>query len=150
MGLIALPKKKAAAPPDELLSAFADEIDRVGKLMEEAEPIAKQIKDLQAKLKPLAEAQKALAKKIDELEIDDDAEVVEKGAHYQAEIGKRGNQREIKNMGLAKEYLGAELFMQVATITLKDLDAYLTLPQREEVLTVKRTAHSAKVIKRQP
>ena len=36
----------------------------------------------------------------------------------------------------------------VATITLKNVDDYLTLPQKQEVLKTKRTAHGHKVVKR--
>ena len=85
MGMITLPKKKAAQPStDILLSAFAAEIDRVGELTEQAEPILKEIEALQAKLKPLADAKKALAKKVDELEIGDDDEAVERGVSYKS------------------------------------------------------------------
>jgi hypothetical protein len=148
MGLITIPKKATLAPPQELLSAFADDIDRVGLLTEQAEPILKKIADLQAKLKPLAEAKKTLLDKIDELEIGDDEGAIEKGALYQVEIGKRGTSREIKDLALAKKFLGTEVFMKVATITLKNLDDYLTLPQKDQVLKTNRTAHSHKVVKR--
>jgi hypothetical protein len=150
VGLITIPKKQVSPPPaaDELLSDFAEEIDRVGLLTEQAGPILKKIEELQVKLKPLAEARKALTDKIDALEIGDDEEVVEKGANYQVEIGKRGTSREIKDLVLAKKYLGTETFMKVATITLKNIDDYLTLPQKQEVLKTKRTAHGHKVVKR--
>jgi hypothetical protein len=149
VGLITIPKKQVSPPPaDELLSEFAEEIDRVGLLTEQAGPILKKIEDLQLKLKPLAEARKALTDKIDKMEIGDDEELVEKGANYQVEIGKRGTSREIKDLTLAKKYLGTDTFMKVATITLKNIDDYLTLPQKQEVLKTKRTAHSHKVVKR--
>jgi len=149
MGLITIPKKQVSPPPAaELLSDFAEEIDRVGLLTEQAGPILKKIEELQVKLKPLAEAKKALSDKIDALEIGDDEEVVEKGAAYQVEIGKRGTSREIKDLTLAKKYLGTDVFMKVATITLKNIDDYLTLPQKQQVLNTKRTAHSHKVVKR--
>jgi hypothetical protein len=148
MGLITIPKSKVTPVADPLLSSFAAEIDLVGRLTEEAEPIQKKIAELQLKLKPLADAQTALAEKIDQLEIDDDAELTERGVRYEVQIGARGKSRFIKDLVLAKKFLGAETFMKVATITLKNVDDYLTLPQRNEVLDTKRTAHKQKLVKR--
>ena len=101
------------------------------------------------KLKPLADVKKALAEAIDKLQIEDDVEGhVEKGAKFEAEIGPRGRKREVKDMKLVETALGAKLFRQLAKVNLKDLDAYLTPPQLDEVLDTKRTDHSIKVTKR--
>ena len=67
--------------------------------------------------------------------------LTERGAVTRSEIGERGKSRVIKDLALAKKFLGTETFMKVATITLKNVDDYLTLPQRNEVLDTKRTAH---------
>ena len=82
------------------------------------------------------------------MEIDDDAELTERGVRYEVQIGARGKSRFIKDLVLAKKYLGTDTFMKVATITLKNVDDYLTLPQRNEVLDSKRTAHKQKLVKR--
>jgi hypothetical protein len=150
MGLITLPKKAKQALPETLLSSLTTEIDTVGKMLEEAEPITAQIKALQEKLKPLAKAQKDLQAKIDALEgLDDDQEGhVESGFVYMAEIGKRGTSREIKDLGKVKTLLGDETFMKLASVTLKSLDQYLTPPQLQEVLRYERTSRSVRIVKR--
>lgn len=150
MGLITIPKKTKLPPlPDLLLSQFAADIDLVGKLMEDAEPVAAEIKKLQAKLKPLAEAQKALQLKLDALPLDDDIEGhLENGIGFMAEVGKKGTGRSVKDLKLVKKHLGEELFMKLAGVTLKSLDQYLTPPQLAEVLTVERTSRSVKITRR--
>ena len=149
MGLITLPKKAKQALPETLLSSLTTEIDTIGKMLEEAEPITAQIKALQEKLKPLAKAQKDLQAKIDALEgLDDDQEGhVENGVVYMAEIGKRGTSREIKDLGKVKTLLGDETFMKLASVTLKSLDQYLTPPQLQEVLRYERTSRSVRIVK---
>jgi hypothetical protein len=150
MGLIILQKKKAVVPIMPTLSEFAEQIDLFGQLTEESEPILAQIKVLQEKLKPLASAKAALQASINEfgvaLEPDAD-DAVELGDEYRVEIGKQGSSRSIKDLDKIKELMGTELFMKVATVTLKDIDSYLTLPQREEVLTTARGSRTFKVNK---
>jgi hypothetical protein len=150
MGAITIKKPAKQALPETLLSDLTVEIDSVGKLLEEAEPIAAQIKALQEKLKPLTKAQKDLQAKIDALEgIGDDEEGhVENGVVYFAEIGKRGTSREIKDLGKVKKLLGDETFMKLASITLGNLDKYLTPPQLTEVLKYERTSRSVRIVKR--
>ena len=150
MGLITIPKKIKSEPlPDTLLSEFAAEIDNVGKMLEEAEPIQAEIKKLQAKLKPLTEAQKALQLKLDALPLDDDIEGhLENGIGFMAEVGKKGTGRSVKDLKLVKKHLGDDLFMKLASVTLKSLDQYLTPPQLAEVLTVERTSRSVKITRR--
>jgi hypothetical protein len=138
MGLITIPKKKqvlSAAPGAKAntkthvvsLSDFAEQIDEVGRLQEELGPVAAKIKELTKQLKPLKDAENRLQELADELEISDDATTTEHGAEFDADIG---------------------LFFQVATVTLKDCDAYLTLPQREKVIETTRTKRSLKVTRR--
>lgn len=150
MGLITIPKKaKSDMIPDTLLSQFAAEIDSVGKLLEEAEPIQAEIKKLQAKLKPLAEAQKSLQARLDALPIGDDAEgQFEYGIAFLAEVGKKGTSRSVKDLTVVKKHLGDDLFMKLASVTLKSLDQYLTPPQLAEVLTSERTSRSVKITRR--
>jgi flagellar hook-length control protein FliK len=150
MGLITIPKKIKSEPlPDTLLSEFAAEIDNVGKLLEEAEPIQAEIRKLQAKLKPLAEAQKSLQARLDALPLGDDQEgQFEYGIEFLAEVGKKGTSRSVKDLKLVKKHLGDDLFMKLASVTLKSLDQYLTPPQLSEVLTSERTSRSVKITRR--
>jgi hypothetical protein len=104
---------------------------------------------LQEKLKPLAEAETALKAKIAELEAGDDEEkIVELGKVFKIEVGKKGLSRSIKDMPGVRKMMGVELFMKVATVTLGNIDAYLTKPQRDLVLETKRTARGFKTIRR--
>ena len=75
-----------------------------GKLSEAAAPIANQIAELQLKLKPLADAKKALEAAIESWDVGDDVEGhVERGAYFEAQIGKRGKSRSIKDMERCQE-----------------------------------------------
>lgn len=132
----------------ELVSDFADLIDRVGELRLAAAPIIAEMSKLAEKIKPLAEAEKQLQAKLDELELDPDATGQELGAKFVVEFGKKGSKREIIDMGLVKKLLGTELFMQLATVKLKDIDDYMTPPQKEKVLTTERTKRSFNVVER--
>jgi hypothetical protein len=147
MGMIQIPVKKPIAKAEQL-SAIAQEIDRYGELAAAAAPVVNQIKELKKKLKPIEDQGKLLEKLIGEMTIGDDDETVEKGAKFVLEIGKAGNSRSIKDLGKARDLLGDELFMQLATVTLKNLDDYLTPPQKAEVIEERRTAHSYKVLPR--
>jgi hypothetical protein len=152
MGLITLPKKNATnvstAKKAVLLSDFAEQIDEVGRLQEELGPIAAQIKELTKRLKPLKDAEARLQELADELEIDDDATTTEHGVEFDAEIGAKGASRSIKDLKGVRKIMGDELFFKVASVTLKDCDAYLTLPQRNQVIETTRTKRSVKVTKR--
>ena len=159
MGLITIPKKKVAlvAPANPTpstktkvvsLSDFAEQIDEVGRLQEELGPVAAKIKELTKQLKPLKDAENRLQELADELEIGDELTTVEHGAVYDAEIGIKGSARKIKDLKGVRQLMGDELFFQVATVTLKDLDSYLTLPQREKVIETSRTKRPLKVTRR--
>lgn len=145
-------KSKAAPAPvlaeTYVLSDFATAIDKVGRLAAEAEPIQKQIKELQAKLKPLSEAEKELQVLIDDLEVGDDATGSEIGAEFVAEYKARGSSRSISDLSKVREYLGEETFMELASLKLGDVDAYLTPPQKEQCIVTERTKRGFKVVKR--
>jgi hypothetical protein len=160
MGL-QFPKKKTAAtvtmpapalvehPAAPELSGIAAEIDAYGTLLAEAGPILAKIKELQNTLKPLKEAETALHAAIDEFDFKDDIEDhLERGEKFMVAIGPRGSKRSVKDMALVKATLGQKLFMEIASVTLKDLDAYMTPPQLALVLKTERTTHSIKVTKR--
>ena len=103
---------------------------------------------MQEKLKPYKKALAELQEKIDELEADDDATLEELGGVFRLELGRKGTSRRIADTQKLRELMGDELFFQCATVTLKDVDAYLTPPQRAEVLEETRTGRTLKLIKR--
>lgn len=142
------PKLKAPVASDKVLSDFADQIDLVGTLRQEAEPILAEIKKLQERLKPLKEAEEALQETLDALDIGDDATGEEYGAAFRLEIKPKGSSRKITDMAKIREFLGDETFFKLATITLKDADAYLTPPQKEDVIATERTKRGYKLVER--
>jgi hypothetical protein len=147
--ILAKRKPPIFLPPDIVLSTFAEKIDLVGQLAADAEPIIAQIKTLQEKLKPLAAARAALDLEIAEIEVADDYDDhVELGEGFKAEIGKKGSSRSISDLDKVKKLMGTVTFMKVATVTLKDIDAYLTPPEKAQCLTTTRGARSCKIIKR--
>ena len=134
--------------PVEPLSEFAGLIDIVGALVAEAEEITARIKAEQEKLKPYKKALAELQEKIDGIEADDDATLEELGGVFRIEAGRKGTSRRIADTLKLRELMGDELFFQCASVTLKDIDAYLTAPQRSEVLEETRTGRTLKLIKR--
>lgn len=145
---VVLKKKPALQPALETVkSPLQQQLDLVGSQMLEAAQIAKKIKELEVKLKPFKAEHDKLQKMVDELEMGDDASDVIKGDRYRVEIGPRGQSRKIKDLAKAKEFLGDDLFMQIATVTLKNLDDYLTPPQREQVIQTDRSKRSIKIEK---
>lgn len=133
---------------DKVLSDFASQIDLVGTLTKEAEPILAEIKKLQEKLKPLKEAQDALQETLDDLDMGDDETREEYGAAFRLEVKAKGSSRKITDMEKVREFLGDETFFKLASISLKDADAYLTPPQKEEVITTERTKRGYKLVER--
>ena len=61
------------------------------------------------------------------------------GETHKCRFGAKGQERTIISIPLLVKLLGAEVFMQVATVPLKAIDKYLTGPQRDEVLSTDRT-----------
>jgi len=129
------------------VNPLAQLVDAVGSHLAEVDKVKKQIKAMQAKLKTLQEDEVRLQTAIDELPLDDEANESIVGERFRAVIGPRGQSRSISDMGLVREMLGDELFMQLATVRLGDVDNYLTLPQREKVIETTRTKRSVKVEK---
>ncbi|CAA2141447.1 hypothetical protein [Hyphomicrobium sp. ghe19] len=147
MVALVLKKKPAFEPVQAVKSPLELQLDLVGSQMAEAIKINKQIKDLQAKLKPYKDEADKLQKMVDELEMGDDATDIIKGDRFRAEIGAKGQSRSITDLPKVRKFLGDKLFMELATVTLKNIDDYLTPPQREEVLKVERTKRSLKIEK---
>lgn len=131
------------------LSGMAELIDMAGTLQTEAEAIKARIKTEQDKLKPLAAAMAELQDAVDKIDEDDDTEgLVEFGELYKVEIGKKGTSREIADMQAVAKKLGKDVFMQVAKVTLKDIDKYLSGNEKDALLNITRTSRSLKLIKR--
>lgn len=151
------PVAKAAHPPVVKkggmvaatgVSDFAHLIDEVGALQDEATPILQQIKELTAQLVPFKERLAVLQDYVDELPVDPDLKFHELGDEYLVEAGVKKVCREVKDLEAVRQAMGDEVFMQVAKVTLKDIDAYLTPVEKEPLLEVTRGSRSVKVVKR--
>lgn len=145
MGTILL--KKPAASAAKELSEVEMLIDLVGSQHTDAAKLKKKIKDLQAELKKFSDNEAKLQKLVDDLPNDADDQFVLRGASFRAEIGVKGSSRSISDMMAVRDMLGDKTFMELAKVNLKDIDNYLTLPQREKVLAVARTQRSISIEK---
>jgi hypothetical protein len=134
------------------LSDFAEDIDKLGAVQQDAEKVMARIKALTNDLAAYKIAMKGLQERItlayDEADADPDAEGVEQGVEYLCEVGKKGNSRKITDIKQLRKVMGDETFFKVASVTLKDIDAYLTPDQVSKVLTTDRTARGIKIEKR--
>ena len=148
MAIVMTKPKLQPKPAEPELSEFANLIDNLGNLSVEAARITARIKVEQERLKPYQEAMKELQAKIEALPLPADLVFTELGTTYKVEIGKRGSSRSIKDMALVKVLMGNDLFMKVATVTLKAIDDYLTQPQREQVIETSRSGRSLSIIRR--
>jgi len=111
----------------------ADKIrDKIKKL--EKDKILKHEKDLKAKLEKL----------LDELlGTDDDATIeVDTGI---LEVSEKAIKRQISDLDKIKKYLGNETFMELAKVSLGDLDKHLTQEQLDE--TVSSTREGKRTLK---
>lgn len=122
-------------------------LDLVGSHAADKAKLEKKVKDLQAEMKKYTDNEKKLQKLIDELPNGDDEEFVLRGAAYRAEVGAKGQSRSISDLHAVRDMLGDDTFMELAKVNLKDIDNYLTLPQREKVLSISRTQRSISIEK---
>lgn len=142
-------KPKSQSAEAELVSDFAGLIDEIGAMQAEQTRIEQQIKELQKKQKPYKEKLKSLAELLHEVdEHGDDETFVELGVSYQAELGKKGTARSIKDIEQVRQLMGDTTFFKVCSVTLKAIDDYLTPEEKAEVLGIERTQRGVSVTKR--
>ena len=129
-------------------------IDEIGALLPAAEKAQKQIRILQASLKPMQERFKELTRLVTagQHRAPDQTFSVE-GKEFQANIGKRSRVRVVRDVKRAIELLNAvktNLAYEVASVPLGKLDSYLTPEQAAEVLEVSWGDRSVTVMKKVP
>ena len=73
---------------------------------------------------------------VDEV-VDPNQKITLTGNEHELKLGAKGRSNHITNMELAVDLLGEELFLKLANITMKDLKAYLTPEQLEQVTATK-------------
>ncbi len=129
-------------------------IDEIGALLPAAEKAQKQIRMLQASLKPVQERFKELTRLVtaDQHHAPDQTFTVV-GLEFQAVVGKRARVRAVTDVKRAIELLNAakmDLAYEVVTVPLGKLDSYLTPEQAAEVLEVCWGDRSVTVMKKVP
>ena len=155
---IVLTKKKAVLAVKPVFetstpSDIVELIEAVGALQDEAEATAKQIKALQAKLKPYSERAKALAELVSlhaeqNLGLDPDAEFIEHTEDFVLQVGKRGSERRVVDVKLAMKRMGQKVFFEKVSLGLGVIDQYLTPEEKAGVVETARVVRSIKVLRR--
>jgi hypothetical protein len=163
MATITLPKPPAAkvviklAPKGpvvqfegDVLSDYAELIDDLGRHQKQFEDRKEQVRQLTEQMVDHKDKLVRLQQMVDEYDVEhgDDDSWYEDGAEYRAELGKKGTARSINSMAKLKRLLGADTFMKLVTVALKDVDAYLNPQEKAEVLDVTRGLRSVKITKR--
>ena len=98
---------------------------------------------------PLKKAEADLQAAIDALPLDADAiGDIQLGETFKIEVGRKGSSRAITSMEKVLELMGEELFMKLATVTLKSVDDYLNPAQKAECIATTRGARSYKLARR--
>lgn len=159
--------KKATAAvelgQEEGLSQYASRIDKTGQLMAEADILeASLTKAVQAKLAKIVALRKKAKAQLAELATEitlthielgtaDEAKAEEVGTAFVAELGKRSTSRSITDMPLVKTLMDdqdPELFMKLVKMNIGDLDAYLTVDERDLVMSTTLGDRSIKLVPR--
>jgi hypothetical protein len=145
MALLIL-KKASAAKKLVTVSPLATMIDDVGKDVGSALKIVAQIKALQEKLKPFDNKLKALTDMVNEVDDHaDDAEYTERGERFQVIVGKKTVSREIVDLKGIRKKLGDDVFFDIASINLRDIDKYITEAEQTKFNLVKKVAGKRKI-----
>lgn len=136
------------------LSDIAGSIDSLGVLVTDYEALLKkhekvlqQIKE--AKTKADNKTKEVMAQ-VTEMyaEKGDDDTGKELGVTYQIDVKKKGSSRKVTDLTKVRKFMKDPTFMKVATVNLKDIDAYLTPDQIEQCVTTDRTDRGITVSKR--
>jgi hypothetical protein len=109
--------------PEEV-DTFATHSAKLKRKLENLAPLQEQV----------AQMEKSLISAADEV-VDAGTPVTLTGNTYVVALSAQGKKNVIKNMDLAVEMLGEDLFLKLAKITMKDLQAYLTPDQLEQVVS---------------
>lgn len=122
------------------LQAISDDQEVMAACFE-IRSMAKQVKEAQRLLKAYDAAKKWLIAALPATE--DDWEVEINGVKI--EVSAPAKVRKVSDTAKLVEMLGPETFLQLAKISLGDLDKYLTEVQKSEVLTEERGSRSVSI-----
>jgi len=111
----------------EVVDEFAEAALKYGKKMEKLAPLKKSVEG----------QEKAILATVDDV-VDPATGLTLHGYNHEVVLGPKGNKTEVVNVAKAAEYLGFDLFMELASVSITDLKKYLTPDQVEEVTKVSR------------
>ena len=136
------------------LSDIAVDIDELGDFTTEYEALLKKhekaLQQLKEAKKKVDDKTKAIMASVTELyaEKGDDDTGKELGTVYQIDVKKKGSSRKVTDLAKVRKFMKDPTFMKVATVNLKDIDAYLTPDQIEQCVTVNRNDRGITLSKR--
>jgi hypothetical protein len=134
-GLVDLNKKAKAE--GKTLTEFVSDDDKPS-WQAEAGSLADQMGALVEQMKPMEALQKkydALKKKLlamVETNLEASEDFIAEGTEFMQPVKAANDKREISDMDMVKKLMGEVTFMQVAKVTLTDIDAYLTPEEKEK------------------
>ena len=130
------PKIKEASELDSLSLVSAEVVDEFAVL---SNKLATKQKNIAPLAKSVAAMEKDILGTVDEV-LAPNQPINLAGNVHEVQLGPKGQRTVITNMELAIDMLGEELFLKLAKITMKDLQAYLTPDQLEKVTASNYTA----------
>lgn len=109
----------------EVVDEFAEDALRYAKKMEKLAPLKKSVEG----------QEKAILATVDDV-VDPETGLTLYGNKHDVVLGPKGNQTDVVNTAKAAEFLGFELFVELAKLSVTDLKKYLTPDQFEKVTKV--------------
>lgn len=109
----------------EVVDEFAEDALRYAKKMEKLAPLKKSVEG----------QEKAILATVDDV-VDPETGLTLYGHKHDVVLGPKGNQTDVVNTAKAAEFLGFELFVELAKLSVTDLKKYLTPDQFEKVTKV--------------
>ena len=116
--------------------------------MKKIKPVSKirtmidSLAELNVEYKRLGDAKKdletLLKKYFEEKELTAEEDYIFVGELFQCDLGQMGMKRTIHDIRKVRDYLGDDAFMGLATVKLSDIDTYLSVAQKDQVLDSKR------------
>lgn len=107
----------------EVVDEFAKARIKLTKAQDKLKPLTKQVSDLE----------KGLIGAVDEI-LDPSVKFVLVGNEYEVPLSAQGQRTELADADKAAFFLGDELFMKLAKVSVTDLKAYLTPEQLAQVM----------------
>lgn len=118
----------------EVVDEFAEDALRLAKKMEKLAPLKKSVEG----------QEKAILATVDDV-VDPTVGLTLYGDKHDVVLGKKGDQTDVVNVAKAAEFLGFDVFVQLAKLSVTDLKQYLTPDQFAEV--TKKTAKRKRRVK---